>query len=135
MKCREAKILSVPHILGDLEPGSEQSRQLEAHLASCPSCAAEYETCERTLRYLEAHKPEVALAFALLDGRKAGRDASRPSGGRTGARAYLKGRPSGGRNGSGGLPRRLPVSRWGFSSGGRRAWKDAGRSQGRARMS
>ncbi len=63
MNCEEAQILSIPHIMSDLDPDSEQYRQLESHLASCHVCAEEYESSEWTIGFIEQHKAIFAEAL------------------------------------------------------------------------
>ena len=71
MNCEEAKILSIAHILGDLDPGSEQCRQFESHLAFCQVCAEEYKSSKWAIRFIEEHKAEFAVAFEAIDREKA----------------------------------------------------------------
>ena len=71
MNCIEAKILSVAHILGDLDSNSEQCRQLESHLAFCQVCAEEYKNSKWAIRFIEEHKAEFAVAFETTDREKA----------------------------------------------------------------
>ncbi len=71
MDCTKAQILSIPHIMGDLAPGSKQYQELEAHLAICRVCAQEYESSKETIEFIEGHKVEFAAAFEAIDRRKA----------------------------------------------------------------
>ncbi|MFC1676515.1 FecR domain-containing protein [Planctomycetota bacterium] len=70
MNCKEAKILSIAHIMGDLDPDSEQYRHLESHLASCQVCAEEYKSSEWAIEFVEQHKTEFAGAFEAIDREK-----------------------------------------------------------------
>ena len=60
MDCKEAQLLTVPHILGDLDPDSTQHREMEAHLLSCRTCSEEYESSKRVVGFIEGHKAEFA---------------------------------------------------------------------------
>ncbi|MHC4739672.1 MAG: hypothetical protein ACYS9Y_12275 [Planctomycetota bacterium] len=71
MNCEEAKILSIAHILGDLDPNSEQYRQLESHWASCRFCTEEYKSSKWAIRFIEEHKAEFAVGFEAIDREKA----------------------------------------------------------------
>ena len=71
MNCEEAKILSIAHILGDLDPDSEQYRQLESHLASCRICAEEYKSSEWTIKFIEQHKAIFAEVLKTPEEEKA----------------------------------------------------------------
>jgi len=67
MNCREAKILSIPYIMGDLDAHSEQYCELEAHLANCRACAEECKTNERTVEFIKEHRDEFAEAFEATE--------------------------------------------------------------------
>jgi hypothetical protein len=67
VNCKQAQVLSISYITGDLDPASARYRRLETHLASCRSCAREYEACEQTIRFLGAHRAELIQAFAILE--------------------------------------------------------------------
>lgn len=71
MNCEEAKILSIAHILGDLDPGSEQYRQLESHLASCGFCTEEYKSSKWAIRFIEQHKTIFAEVLRTPEEKKA----------------------------------------------------------------
>lgn len=71
MDCEEAQVLSIPHIMGDLDPDSEQYRELESHLASCQVCTEEYKNNEWAIRFIEEHKAKFAAAFEAIDREKA----------------------------------------------------------------
>jgi cation transport ATPase len=71
MNCEEAQVLSIPHIMGDLDPCSKQYQELEAHLAICQVCAEEYESSKETVEFIQEHKAEFAEAFEAIDREKA----------------------------------------------------------------
>ena len=71
MNCKEAKILVVSHIMGDLEPKSWQSLALETHLQSCRNCAEEYEQTHETIGFIQANKAEFAEAFESIEKKEA----------------------------------------------------------------
>ncbi|MHC5059958.1 MAG: FecR domain-containing protein [Planctomycetota bacterium] len=71
MNCQEAQVLSIPHIMGDLDPSSKQYQELEAHLAICQVCAEEYESSKETVEFIQEHKAEFAEAFEAIDREKA----------------------------------------------------------------
>ena len=53
MNCEEAKILSIAHVLSELELGSERYEELESHLAICQACTEEYESSKGTIEFIE----------------------------------------------------------------------------------
>jgi len=71
MNCEEAKILSVAHILGDLDPIPEQCRQLESHLAFCQVCAEEYKSSKWAIKFLDQHKTIFAEVLRTPEEKKA----------------------------------------------------------------
>jgi hypothetical protein len=71
MNCKESQLLMVPHILGDLDPGTIRCLELQAHLLSCQFCAEEYEGSKQTIEFIKAHKAEFAEAFESLERQKA----------------------------------------------------------------
>lgn len=71
MECKEAQIISIGHIMGDLEFSFEQYQELEAHLASCQVCAEEYESSKWAIKYIEEHKAEFAEALRTPEEKKA----------------------------------------------------------------
>lgn len=71
MDCQQAKILSIGHILGDLDSDSEQSRQLESHLVSCPACTEEYESSKEMIEFIEEHKAIFAEVLRTPEEQKA----------------------------------------------------------------
>jgi ferric-dicitrate binding protein FerR (iron transport regulator) len=66
MDCKEAQLLTVSHILGDLNPDSRQHRELEAHLLSCQTCAEEYAGSKWVVGFIESHKAEFAEVLGLV---------------------------------------------------------------------
>lgn len=73
MYCRQAQVLSIPYITGDLHPASDQRRRLEGHLAVCSTCAAKYAAYRETISFIEEHKAEFAAALAILEAEQAAR--------------------------------------------------------------
>ncbi|MEE9371168.1 MAG: FecR domain-containing protein [Sedimentisphaerales bacterium] len=71
MDCKEAQLLTVPYILGDLDPDSRQCRELEAHLLSCQACAEEYENSKCVVEFIQEHKVLFAEAFETIDKKRA----------------------------------------------------------------
>ncbi len=71
MDCEKVKILSIAHILGDLDPSSEQYCQLESHLVCCPICREEYKRSKWTIGFIEKHKAIFAEALRTREKRKA----------------------------------------------------------------
>lgn len=71
MDCKEAQVLLIPHILGDLDPDSRQCHELEAHLLSCQVCAEEYETNKWVVEFIQEHKTLFAEAFETIDKKRA----------------------------------------------------------------
>lgn len=67
MDCKEAQILFVSHIMGDLKPKSLQSLELEAHLRSCQVCAKEYKESKATIEFIQSNKTEFAEAFESIE--------------------------------------------------------------------
>jgi len=67
MDCKEAQLLIVPHIMGDLDTGSWQCHELEAHLLSCPVCAKEYENSKLVVEFIEERKVLFAEALESID--------------------------------------------------------------------
>jgi len=63
MDCKQAQILSAPHILGDLDNDPLRCGQLEAHLLGCSECAQTYEDFQETIGFVLDHKAEFAQAF------------------------------------------------------------------------
>ena len=63
MDCKQAQILLIPHIMGDLHPDSVQFHELEAHLASCQTCLKEYVDLQRTIGFIVDHKAEFTEAI------------------------------------------------------------------------
>jgi ferric-dicitrate binding protein FerR (iron transport regulator) len=66
MDCKEAEILIVPHIIGELEPGSRQIYEFQSHLATCRVCCEQYENSKWTVEFIESHKAEFALALESI---------------------------------------------------------------------
>lgn len=66
MDCKEAEILFVPHIMGELEHSSKQIFEFQAHLATCQACSEQYESCKRTVEFIESHKSEFAVALESI---------------------------------------------------------------------
>ncbi len=64
MDCEEAQVLSILHIMGELDPDSEQYRQLESHLAFCQICAEEYESSEWAIELIK-QRFFCKLSFSL----------------------------------------------------------------------
>ena len=71
MKCKKAKILLAPYILGDLADDLELSTQLETHLKNCNNCTEEYQEIRQTLQFVEEYKEFFAEAFAKIDQKRA----------------------------------------------------------------
>lgn len=71
MECKEAQIVSIGHIMEDLEFSSEQYQELEAHLASCQACTKEYESSKWAIKYIEEHKTEFTEALRTPEEKKA----------------------------------------------------------------
>jgi ferric-dicitrate binding protein FerR (iron transport regulator) len=69
MDCKEAEILFVTHIMGELEPGSLQIYEFQAHLATCRACAEQYQSSKRTVEFIESHKAEFAAAVESIQDR------------------------------------------------------------------
>lgn len=71
MDCKEAQILFVEHILGDLEPDSTECLELETHLLSCEVCSEHYEDSKETVKFIEDHNAEFAEAIEALEEKEA----------------------------------------------------------------
>ena len=71
MDCKEAQILLIPYLTGELELGSEQCRELEAHLASCPACREECDSSKWGLEFIERHKAQFAEVLEGVERSKA----------------------------------------------------------------
>jgi ferric-dicitrate binding protein FerR (iron transport regulator) len=69
MDCKQAEILMMPHLMGHPEPGQDQYAQFEAHLASCPLCADEYQETRETIAFINAHKADFARALEAIESR------------------------------------------------------------------
>ncbi len=67
MDCKEAQLLTVPYVLGDLDPDSRQYGKLEAHLLCCPVCAKENENNKCEVEFIQEHKVLFAEAFETID--------------------------------------------------------------------
>jgi len=67
MDCEEAQVLSIPHIMGDLERNSSQHRELEVHLVSCRLCAAEYERSKWTVEFIQQNTAIFAEVFENME--------------------------------------------------------------------
>ena len=67
MDCKEAEILFVPHIMGELESGSRQTYEFQAHLATCRACSEQYESSKWTVEFIESHKTEFAVALESIE--------------------------------------------------------------------
>jgi len=61
----------MPHILGDLDSCSRQSRELEAHLLSCQTCDQEYENSKWVVEFIQENKVLFAEVFETLDKKRA----------------------------------------------------------------
>jgi len=57
LTCQQAGLLMSLHVRGDPELSCEQRRAFEAHLAACPSCAAECEQDRQLVALLRRHWP------------------------------------------------------------------------------
>jgi len=71
MDCKEAQLLSIPHIMGDLDVDSNQYHQLQTHLLFCPVCADEYDNNRWVVEFIEEHKALFAEVFESVDTEKA----------------------------------------------------------------
>jgi ferric-dicitrate binding protein FerR (iron transport regulator) len=67
MDCKEAEILFVPHIMGELELGLRQIYEFQAHLATCQGCSGLYESYKWTVEFIKAHKTEFAEALDYIE--------------------------------------------------------------------
>jgi hypothetical protein len=65
--CKEAQILSIPHLTGELELGSEQCRELEAHLRCCPACREKCDSSKWVLEFIERHKAQFAEVLESVE--------------------------------------------------------------------
>lgn len=66
MDCKEAEILFVPHIMGELESCSQQTCEFQTHLATCRACSEQYESSKWTVEFIESHKAEFAVALESI---------------------------------------------------------------------
>jgi len=67
MKCKKAKLLLAPYILGDLADDLKLLGQLEAHLRNCNCCTEEYQSIKQTIKFVEEYKDIFAEVFAEID--------------------------------------------------------------------
>ncbi|MHC4364777.1 MAG: anti-sigma factor family protein [Planctomycetota bacterium] len=70
MGCEGAKNLIIAQICGDMDPDSEQWRELKTHLSACRTCAQEYENAKRTVTFIQEHKLEFVKALQATRGRQ-----------------------------------------------------------------
>jgi hypothetical protein len=67
MDCKEAEILFMPHLMGELEPGSQQIYEFRVHLATCQVCSGQYESYKWTVEFIKSHKAEFAVALESIE--------------------------------------------------------------------
>jgi len=67
MNCKEAKVLSIPYILGDLNDDPQQYYALENHLASCQGCTEAYKTSKNIIEFIRRHRTEFAEAIESIE--------------------------------------------------------------------
>lgn len=67
MDCKEAQVLSIPHIMGYLDCDAKRRQELEAHLLSCQVCAGEYESSRWVVGFIQDHKAEFTEALESLE--------------------------------------------------------------------
>lgn len=66
MDCKKAEIMFMPHIMGELESGSQQTHEFQVHLATCRACSEQYESNKLTIEFIESHKVEFAVALESI---------------------------------------------------------------------
>lgn len=72
MDCKEAQIMLIPHIMGDLiEDTPRRYHELSSHLLSCPTCAEEYADIKEAIAFIKRNKAIFAKALRTPEEKKA----------------------------------------------------------------